>query len=125
MTSIFCPDLNALFTADLVYNDVHAWLGQGVTRENAEAWLSMLAEIKASYARSGVMIYPGHGATGGIELIDRTRIYLTDFLAAAGASATNAAMTERLVGLYPGYEQADFLLANSVLNHGPDSRPAA
>jgi glyoxylase-like metal-dependent hydrolase (beta-lactamase superfamily II) len=74
MTSIFCPDLNALFTADLVYNDVHAWLGQGVTRENAEAWLSMLAEIKASYARSGVMIYPGHGATGGIELIDRIRV---------------------------------------------------
>ena len=71
------------------------------------------------------MIYPGRGATGGIELIDRIRIYLTDFLAAAGASATNAAMIERLVGLYPGYEQADFLLANSVLNHGPDSRPAA
>jgi glyoxylase-like metal-dependent hydrolase (beta-lactamase superfamily II) len=122
MTSIFSPDLNALFTADLVYNDVHAWLGQGVTRENAEAWLSALAEIKASYARSGVMIHPGHGAAGGIDLIDRIRIYLMDFLAAARASASNAAMTERLVGLYPGYEQADFLLVYSVSNHGPDSR---
>ena len=70
--------------------------------ENAEAWLGALAEIKASYARSGVMIYPGHGTAGGIELVDRIRIYLTDFLAAAGASATNAAMTERVVGLYPG-----------------------
>jgi hypothetical protein len=28
-------------------------LEQGVSRENAEAWLSTLAEIKASYARSG------------------------------------------------------------------------
>jgi hypothetical protein len=71
------------------------------------------------------MIHPGHGATGGIELIDRMRIYVTNFLAAAGSSASNAAMTERLVRLYPGYEQADFLLAYSVSNHGPDSRRPA
>lgn len=125
MTTAFVPELNALFTSDLVYDDVHPWLGQGVTLQHASAWLHALAELKARYVHSGVMIYPGHGAPGGIELVDRIRIYLADFLAAAAAAPTNAAMTERLLKLYPGHEQADFLLAYSVANHGPDARHAA
>jgi hypothetical protein len=34
-------------------------------------------------------------------------------------------MTDRLVQLYPRHRQADFLLAYSVANFGPDTRVAA
>ncbi len=63
---------------------------------------------------------PGHGAPGGVELLDVIRTYLSDFLAAADEATSNADMTARLTSLYPVHEQADFLLAYSVQSHGPD-----
>lgn len=124
MTTVFVPEINALFASDLVYDDVHPWLGQGVTLQHARAWLQALAALKARHARTGATVYPGHGAASGVDSIDRIRIYLSDFLAAAESSSSNAEMTKRLVNLYPGHEQAGFLLAYSVANHGPDSRTA-
>jgi glyoxylase-like metal-dependent hydrolase (beta-lactamase superfamily II) len=125
MTTLFVPEINALFSADLVYNTVHPWLGAGVTREAASNWLQVLADIKARFAGNAPMIHPGHGASGGQELIERMQVYLGDFLAAAYGAASNQAMTDRLVQLYPRHRQADFLLAYSVANFGPDTRVAA
>jgi glyoxylase-like metal-dependent hydrolase (beta-lactamase superfamily II) len=124
MTTIHLPQANALFTSDIIYNGVHAWAGAGVTREGIANWQRVIADLKARFAHTGVTLYPGHGAPGGVELLDVIRSYLSDFLAAADAAQSNAGMTERLTALYPALEQADFLLAYSVQNHGPD-RPAA
>ena len=56
------------------------------------------------------------------ELLDVIRNYLSDDLgAAADAAGSNAEMTDRVLGLYPAHEQADFLLAYSAMRtHGPD-----
>jgi glyoxylase-like metal-dependent hydrolase (beta-lactamase superfamily II) len=124
MTTVYLPEANVLFTSDIVYNGVHAWAGPGVARENIENWRGVIAELKARYAHSGLTLYPGHGAPGGVELFDIIRSYLDDFLAAADAAKSNAAMTGRLISLYPAHEQADFLLAYSVQFHGPDQRAA-
>jgi len=124
MTTVYLPQANALFTADIVYNGVHAWAGAGVTRENIANWQQVIADLKVRFARTGVTLYPGHGAAGGIELLDVIRSYLSDFLAAADAAKSNAEMTRRLASLYPAHEQADFLLAYSVQLHGPDKLAA-
>jgi glyoxylase-like metal-dependent hydrolase (beta-lactamase superfamily II) len=125
MTTIHLPQANALFTSDIVYNGVHAWAGAGVTRESIANWQRVIADLKARFTHTGVTLYPGHGAPGGVELLDVIRSYLSDFLAAADAAQSNAGMTERLTALYPALEQADFLLAYSVQNHGPDKLMAA
>jgi glyoxylase-like metal-dependent hydrolase (beta-lactamase superfamily II) len=124
MTTLHAPGIGALFTADLVYNGVHAWLGQGVTRESAAHWLQAVSDLKARFAGEAISVHPGHGPAGHAELFDRMQLYLTDFLAAADASTSNAEMTTRLTSLYPTYQQADFLLAYSVQNFGPDGRVA-
>jgi hypothetical protein len=124
MTTVYLPQANALFTADIVYNGVHAWAGAGVTRENIANWLKVIAELKARFTHTGVTLYPGHGTPGGIELLDVIRSYLSDFLAAAEAAKSNDDMTSRLTSLYPAHEQADFLLAYSVQLHGPDKLAA-
>jgi glyoxylase-like metal-dependent hydrolase (beta-lactamase superfamily II) len=124
MTTIYLPQANVLFTSDIVYNGVHAWAGPGVARENIENWRKVIAELKARFAHTGVTLYPGHGAPGGVELLDVIRSYLSDFLAAAAAARSNVEMTRRLVSLYPAHEQADFLLAYSVQLHGPDKLAA-
>jgi glyoxylase-like metal-dependent hydrolase (beta-lactamase superfamily II) len=118
MTTLFAPAINALFSADFIYNGVHPWLGQGVTRENATDWLAGIARLKARY--STATIYPGHGPSGGVELIDGMHSYLNAFLNAADSAPTNVAMTDLLTNLYPEHLQADFLLAYSVANFGPD-----
>jgi glyoxylase-like metal-dependent hydrolase (beta-lactamase superfamily II) len=124
MTTVYLPEANALFTSDIVYHDVHAWAGPGVTRENIDNWNRAIATLKARYAHTGITLYPGHGAPGGVELLDVIRSYLDDFLAAADAATSNADMTSRLTSLYPAHEQADFLLVHSVQFHGPD-KPAS
>jgi glyoxylase-like metal-dependent hydrolase (beta-lactamase superfamily II) len=124
MTTLHAPEAGLLFTADLIYNGVHAWLGQGVTRENAANWIRAVSDLKARFAGRTLLVHPGHGPAGHAELFDRMLVYLTDFLAAADASSSDAAMTQRLASLYPGHEQADFLLAYSVRNFGPDGRAA-
>jgi glyoxylase-like metal-dependent hydrolase (beta-lactamase superfamily II) len=124
MTTVYLPQANVLFTADIVYNGVHAWAGPGVARENIENWRDVIAGLKARYAHTGATLYPGHGAPGGVELFDVIRSYLSDFLAPADVAKSNADMTTRLASLYPTHEQADFLLAYSVQFHGPDKRAA-
>ncbi len=123
MTTVHLPQANALFTADIVYNGVHAWPGPA-SRENIANWLQVIANLKARFAHTGVTLYPGHGAPGGIELLEVIRGYLSDFTAAADAATSNAAMADRLTSLYPAHEQADFLLAYSVSTHGPDKQAA-
>jgi len=125
MTTIYLPQVNVLFTADIVYNGVHAWAGAGVTRENIENWRRVIAELKVRYAHTGATLCPGHGAPGGIELLDAIRSYLSDFLAAADAATSNEKMKERLTALYPMHEQADFLPAHSIDFHGLDKAIAA
>jgi glyoxylase-like metal-dependent hydrolase (beta-lactamase superfamily II) len=125
MTTLYAPEIAALFTSDLVYNGVHAWLGEGVERAHALNWIAILERMEARFAGEPVTIHPGHGASGGIELATRIRTYLADFLSAADAARTNAAMAEALTARYPEHEQADFLLHYSVLNHGPDKQRAA
>ncbi len=61
---------NAVFVGDLVNPQNHAWLELGLIGE----WLARLDEIRAMKPSA---VYPGRGAHGGVELIDRQASYLT------------------------------------------------
>jgi glyoxylase-like metal-dependent hydrolase (beta-lactamase superfamily II) len=37
-STVYCPELNALFLADFGYNRVHLWLGDDITRDRILAW---------------------------------------------------------------------------------------
>jgi glyoxylase-like metal-dependent hydrolase (beta-lactamase superfamily II) len=58
-----------LFTGDLIANGTHSWFENG----NTDAWLARLDELTALQPK---FIHPGHGPTGGPELIDQQREYL-------------------------------------------------
>lgn len=61
----------AVFAGDLLFSGTHAYVSDGHTR----AWLAALDRLAAALP-SGATIYPGHGAPGGAELIDKQRRYL-------------------------------------------------
>jgi hypothetical protein len=64
------PDHGLLITQDLVYNNVHVFLGERAF----DSWITALAKYHALPHRH---ILPGHGAPAGPELYGHMRHYLT------------------------------------------------
>ena len=60
---------DAVFVGDLINPENHAWLELGFIDE----WVARLEEIRALNPKR---IFPGRGAPGGIELIDKQVQYL-------------------------------------------------
>lgn len=117
MTTVYSPELNALFLADFGYNKVHLWLGDDITRDRIAAWRSELLRIQSKYAALNPKVYPGHGEPTDMTMFDTMVRYIDDFLRiTAGAKSRDEAM-QAMTTLYPGYKEADFFLKYSVDNH--------
>ncbi|NMO18043.1 MBL fold metallo-hydrolase [Pyxidicoccus fallax] len=67
-----------LFVGDLVANGTHSWFENG----SADAWLQRLDELRALNPK---WIHPGHGPTGGPELLDQQREYVQGVVDAVAA----------------------------------------
>ena len=116
MTTIYSRDLNALFTGDLAYNDVHLWLGVGVTRAAAASWQSTLTDLEAAWAPTAPTIYPGHGAPTSTTVFSADRAYIADLLAVTAAAPSDDAARAAMIEKYPAHANRDFLLMMSVAN---------
>ncbi len=100
------PSLRAAFVGDLIYNDVHPWLAEGRTAQ----WLVQLDRL-AHEIPADWTVYPGHGPSGGIAVIDAQRRYITGFRAATqaqlGSSGLTPASSREIVdgvrAKYPGW----------------------
>ena len=112
LTTIYSKDLNAFFPGDFVYHGVHAWLA--VPEESRAYWKSQLEQFKSNYADSNAAIYPGHGKPTDVSVFDTEIQYIQDFENTVKASKTRTEAMEKMIGLYPEYQQADFLLLNSI-----------
>jgi glyoxylase-like metal-dependent hydrolase (beta-lactamase superfamily II) len=117
LTTVFSKDLNALFTSDFCYNDVHLWLGTGVDKKHIQNWKNQLADFKKKYATSKPTIYPGHGKKSDVTLFDKVIQYITDFEKVTSKATTKKQAMDEMIKLYPTWKQADFLLLYSVDFH--------
>lgn len=117
MTTVYIPEANALFLADLGYNRVHLWLGDDITRERIVAWRGELVRIEARYRARNPRVYPGHGAPTDLGLVPVMLRYIDDFLRVTAAAATPEEASRQMQALYPDYAEANFFLKYSVENH--------
>lgn len=117
MTTVYSPDLNALFLADFGYNKVHIWAGDDISRADLRQWQTELHKIKARYASLNPVVYPGHGDPTDLRLIDRTVRYIDDFLAVTARAKSREEAIEQMIALYPDYAEANFFLKYSVEAH--------
>lgn len=113
-TTLYSPELNALFAGDLVYNKVHLWLGVGVSRPAVAQWQQTLGALEAQYGARGVRVYPGHGAPADASLFEVNRQYMATLLKIVDGAADEADAQAKMVARYPDYRNAGFLLAQSV-----------
>jgi glyoxylase-like metal-dependent hydrolase (beta-lactamase superfamily II) len=112
LTTIYSKELNAFFTSDFCYNEVHMWLA--VDKRNIANWKTQLDRFKKDLAAQSPTIYPGHGKPADISLFDEVKKYIEDFEETIRKSKTRAEAMETMTTLYPDHQQADFLLFNSI-----------
>ncbi len=115
-TLLFSKELNSLFASDLVYNNVHLWLGNGVDAKAIENWQLELKKLKSKYSQQGLKVYPGHGSQTDSKIFDTDIKYMNDFLVAVNKSKTQEEATATVIQKYPGWENTNFLLVQSIKN---------
>jgi hypothetical protein len=90
------PDHRVVITQDLIYNNVHAFIGE----QAFDSWGLALEKYRAlPYDR----IFPGHGAPGGLELYDAMARYLTVARAALFEASDPADLKQRLISAFPQF----------------------
>jgi glyoxylase-like metal-dependent hydrolase (beta-lactamase superfamily II) len=90
------PDQRVLITQDLIYNAVHAFIGE----QAFDGWAVALKNYRAlPYDR----ILPGHGAPGGPELYDAMAQYLTVARAALSEASDPDDLKRRLISAFPQF----------------------
>lgn len=112
LTTIYSKDLNAFFAGDFCYNKVHIWLA--VDKKNIIYWKTQLDYFKENLKNLNPKVYPGHGEQTDISLFSEVKLYIENFEVTIANSKTRAEAMEKMQALYPSYQQADFLLLNSV-----------
>jgi glyoxylase-like metal-dependent hydrolase (beta-lactamase superfamily II) len=114
----YIPALEALLSADLVYNNAHLYLQE----RHLESWLARLDELEAFAEGRVSTFYPGHGEAAGPTLIAQTRAYLHDFADAVESGDATVA-EQQILAKYPEYHVRQFLTAFSIPAYFPSAQP--
>ena len=120
MTTVYVPELNALFLSDLGYNRVHHWQGDDISWDDIYNWREELLRIKSEYADRDPVVYPGHGEVADMTLFDDMVRYIDDYTRIARSGVSREEAMAQMVALYPDYGEADFFLKYSLINHIPE-----
>jgi glyoxylase-like metal-dependent hydrolase (beta-lactamase superfamily II) len=90
------PEHRILITQDLIYNGVHAFIGERAF----DTWFTALQYFKTQpYDR----ILPGHGAPGGRELYDHIQNYLSTARELLTKSSDGDDLKARLIAAFPEF----------------------
>lgn len=120
MTTVYSPELNALFLSDLGYNRVHHWQGDDISFQDIANWRDELMRLKAEYADRNPIVYPGHGEVADMRLFDEMAQYIDDYTRITRSGVSRGEAMRQMTALYPDYAEADFFLKYSLINHIPD-----
>lgn len=92
---LWLPEEEVLFSGDLLFNDLHPWLGDG----DPDEWLRILDAISALRPTPQIVV-PGHGAVTTPDAFAKMRRYIPAIrkvaaeIAARGGTAETAAHTD-------------------------------
>ncbi|MBT4519094.1 MAG: MBL fold metallo-hydrolase [Halieaceae bacterium] len=117
MTTVYSPELNALFLSDFGYNKVHHWQGDDISWEDIANWREELLRIKNEYISRNPAVYPGHGDVTDMRMFDEMVRYIDNYTRIAKSATSRREAMAQMMALYPDYGEADFFLKYSIENH--------
>lgn len=120
-TIVVVPDMEAICTGDIVYNNIHMWLWNS-TPESRRAWLASLDAVAALHP---AIIITGHKDPeapddSATRVLDESRRYIEDFDQAVASSSTPREVIEAMLAKYPGYGNRYTLIAAASTQFPPD-----
>lgn len=112
-TALHVPSIGALIAGDLLFTDVHLWLGEH-TPAQRRAWLDVLDQFDALQPSIVVAGHKPPGAPDDARALRFTREYLVFFEGAVKASKNSAELIARLKARFP---QARDYIDGFILNN--------
>jgi glyoxylase-like metal-dependent hydrolase (beta-lactamase superfamily II) len=103
-TIVQVPEMQAICSGDIVYNNIHMWLWKS-TPSSREAWLASLdtvAALKPSTIITGHKD-PDAPDDDATRVLDQSRRYIEDFDQAVATSSTPPEVIDAMLARYPAY----------------------
>ena len=111
-TIVHAPDMQAICSGDIVYNNIHMWLWNS-TPDSRQAWLASLdavAALKPSTIITGHKD-PDAPDDNATRVLDQSRRYIEDFDQTVAKSSTPLEVIDEMLAKYPAYGNRYILFA--------------
>jgi hypothetical protein len=119
-TIVHVPDMQAICSGDIVYNNIHMWL-RNSTPDSRQAWLSSLdavAALKPSTIITGHKD-PDAPDDNATRVLDQSRRYIEDFDQTVAKSSTPPEVIDAMLAKYPAYGNRYTLFAAAFSQFPP------
>jgi hypothetical protein len=103
-TIVHAPDLRAICSGDIAYNNIHMWL-RNSTPDSREAWLASLDAIAALRPSTIITGHkdPDAPDDNATRVLDQSRRYIEDFGQTVAKSCTPREVIDEMLTKYPAY----------------------
>jgi len=114
-TALWIPSIGTLVAGDLVFNDVHLWLGEH-TPADVAAWGASLDTLAALKPATVIAGHSKPGTRNDLSGLRFTQRYIAAWPGLAAASKSSAEMSRKVDTAFPGTIDVldGFLLGNST-----------
>jgi glyoxylase-like metal-dependent hydrolase (beta-lactamase superfamily II) len=103
-TIVHVPEMQAVCSGDIVYNNIHMWL-RSSTPDSRQAWLMSLDAVAALEPSSIITGHrdPDAPDDNAIRVLDESRRYIEDFDQTVAKSGTPREVIDAMLAMYPAY----------------------
>ena len=103
-TIVHVPDMQAVCSGDIVYNNIHMWLWNS-TPDSRRAWLGSLDAVAALRPSTVITGHkdPDAPDDNAARVLDQSRRYIEDFDQAVAKSSTPVEVIDAMLAKYPAY----------------------
>jgi glyoxylase-like metal-dependent hydrolase (beta-lactamase superfamily II) len=103
-TIVHVPEMHAICSGDIAYNNIHMWLWNSTTASR-EAWLASLDAVAALKPSTIVTGHkdPDAPDDDATRVLDQSRRYIEDFGQAVAKSSTPDEVIDAMLAKYPAY----------------------
>jgi glyoxylase-like metal-dependent hydrolase (beta-lactamase superfamily II) len=104
-TGFYLPDSKTYVAGDQIYHKCHFYIGGGLNRP--ELWVESIKDVIAKCDINRIV--PGHGAVGGLEIVERAIEYLENYAEIAKPLVPQPIIIEAMLKRFPDYKMEGVL----------------
>ena len=100
-TCLHIPSVDLVVAGDIVYNDVHQYFAESLTREKRMEWIAAVDKVEALRPKIVIAGHKRETNGDGPNVIEETRQYIRDFDGLVDKTSTALELYNAMLTLYP------------------------